>query len=361
MVATDITPLTQLFTLAKHMPDKLTQSEKSLLADIYYESLEQLNDPESLLAYTLAKPMHRQQTGQQSGEHIYLQRFEIPQIRLFELLIQYFPPVTLSQHCANTMLVDALQHHQRPVLMDIGIGTGRQVVDILTKLGQQKNCAIEELTVVGIECFGDALKTAQETIETVAQKLPFPVRFVSKVAFVERLSETDLRALLPNHYDALYANASFALHHIQQVDARKAVFQTLKALSVTGFVLTEPNSDHYEPIYSVRFGNCVNHYGTLFRLIDQLPITDTEKTALKLFFSREIDDILGLPEAVRVEKHFATAQWKALFAETGYVLQKRAIELAFTEQSNTRLQTDLPDRYATVFDNEEVASLFWAA
>lgn len=353
--------LAQLSTLAHRMPDSLTETDKDCLSNIYYESLEDLNEPEAMFAYTLAKAMRKHMAGGQSQEHIYLQAFEIPQIRLFELLIQQFPLANLSQQCTNRLLIDALAQHTNPVLMDIGIGTGFQVAAIIEGLAQQPNCCMKHLTVVGIEPFADALTSARQTIERLAETTPFGITLVSKVAFIEQLSLDELIDLLPETHDGIYVNASFALHHIQYATQRKAVFAMLKSLDVHAVVLSEPNSDHYEPNYPKRFKNCVNHYGALFRIIDLLAITATEKAALKLFFSREIDDVLGHSEAVRVEKHYATEQWAQLFAQTGFQLQKRSAHFSYTELNGTHLQTDLPNRYATVFEGEEITSLFWAS
>lgn len=353
--------LDQLHELAYQMPSSLTEAQREQLEDIYYESLEDLDDPECMFAYTLAKAMRKHTAGGQSQEHIYLQRFEIPQIRLFELLIQQFPLANLSQHCTNTLLVDALAQHTHPVLMDIGIGTGFQVANIIAGLANHPASRVKHLTVVGIEPFADAVVTARQNVERAAQSAPFEVTLLTQVAFIENLSRTHLQFLLPAQNDGVYANASFALHHIQQADQRKAVFHTLKTLGVKALVLSEPNSNHYTTDYSTRFRNCVNHYGALFRIIDTLGITATEKAALKLFFSREIDDVLGHTEAVRVEKHYATEQWADLFAETGFQLQKRTANFQYTQLNGTSLQTNLPNRYATVFEGEEITSLFWGA
>ena len=360
MSSIETNTLTQLHDLANRIPNALTESDQATLNSIYQESVEDLDNPDSLFTYTLAKAMRKHISGEQSQEHIYLQRFDIPQIRLFELLIQQFPLANLSQQCTNTLLIDALAQHTHPVLMDIGIGTGFQVATIIEGLTNKSDCKVVHLTIVGIEPFADALEKAELTINRVATQAPFSVSLVTKVAFIEQLSLGELASLLPVEQDGVYANASFALHHIRQATQRKAVFETLKALPVKALALSEPNSDHYEINYLKRFQNCVHHYGILFELIDKLPVTATEKAALKLFFSREIDDVLGNTEAVRVEKHYATGQWIQLFAETGFQLQKRSATFTYTQLNGAYLQTDLPDRYATVFDGEEVTSLFWA-
>ncbi|GAB3521587.1 GRAS family protein [Emticicia fontis] len=346
--------------LASRMPDSLTEVDKALLNDIYHESLEDLEDPEAMFAYTLAKAMRKHLMVGQSQEHIYLQRFEIPQIRLFELLIQQFPLANLSQHCTNILLIDALVNHSCPVLMDIGIGTGFQVSNIIEGLIKRTDNQIKCLTIVGIEPFADALKMTETNIKRASENAPFEVKLIVKEAFIEQMSQDELRQMLPAQYDGLYVNASFALHHIQKLSQRKAVFEILKNMSVDAFVLSEPNSNHFEPAYQKRFQNCVNHYGVLFQIIDTLSITTKEKAALKLFFSREIDDVLGNTEEVRVEKHFATEQWVQLFEETGFVLEKRTAPFEYSDLNGTNLKADLPNRYATEFKGEEITSLFWA-
>lgn len=360
MTAPILNTLTDLYNLAKRMPNTMTDTDVAILNEIYEESLEDLDEPDSLFTYTLAKAMRKHFGGEQTQEHIYLQRFEIPQIRLFELLIQQFPLANLSQHCTNTLLIDALAQHTYPVLMDIGIGTGFQVMNIIEGLSKKADSKVQHLTIVGIEPFAEAIQAAQANIERVSKQASFGVSLVTKVAFIEQLSLADLSQMIPPHHDGIYVNASFALHHIQQEEQRKVVFENLKTLAVKALALSEPNSDHYEPVYAIRFKNCVNHYGALFRIIDTLAITATEKAALKLFFSREIDDVLGNTEALRVEKHYATQQWVDLFNQTGFQLQKRPAAFQYTQLNGTNLQTDLPNRYATVFEGEEITSLFWA-
>lgn len=352
--------LTGLYDLAKRMPNNMSATDVAVLNEIYEESLADLEEPNSLFAYTLSKAMRKHFGGEQTQEHIYLQRFEIPQIRLFELLIRQFPLANLSQHCTNTLLIDALAQHSHPVLMDIGIGTGFQVMNIIEGLSKKADSKVQHLTIVGIEPFAEALHAAQANVECVSKQAQFGVSLVTKVAFIEQLSLSDLSQMLPAYHNGLYVNASFALHHIQQESQRKAVFETLKVLGVTSIALSEPNADHYEPVYAARFKNCVNHYGALFRIIDTIAITTTEKAALKLFFSREIDDVLGNTEAVRVEKHYSTQQWIKLFNQTGFQLQKRPAAFQYTQLNGTQLQINLSDRYATVFEGEEITSLFWA-
>lgn len=350
--------LPQLQALAQRLPDQLTEADKAELEAIYQQSLEKLDDSAAMFGYVLAKAMRKQVAGGQSNEHIYVQQFEIPQIRLFELLIQQLPLAALTQKCANALLVESLNNVQNAVLLDIGIGTGMQIVNVLQLLAHQPDCRVKQITVVGIEPFADAVQAAEKNFAEL--QLPFQVSFTSFIGFVEKMTLAEIRALLPTHYDALVVNASFALHHIQQAAQREAVFGYIRDLSPKAFVLSEPISDHFEPHYATRFHNAVNHYGLVFEVIDSLAITNKEKAALKLFFSREIDDVLGYIEDVRVEKQYATHQWLELFKTTGFTLRKLLTSYDVQKMNGAILRTDLTERYAVVFKNEEITNVFLA-
>ncbi len=350
--------LPQLQSLAQRLPDQLTEADEAELEAIYHRCLVTLDDSAAMFGYVLAKAMRKHVAGGQSNEHIYVQQFEIPQIRLFELLIQQLPLATLTQQCANALLVESLNNVENPVLIDIGIGTGLQIVNMLHLLAQQPDCRVKQITVVGIEPFADAVRAAEKNFAEL--QLPFQVHFTAFIRFVEKMTLAEIQALLPTHYDALVVNASFALHHIQQAAQREVVFGHIYNLAPKVFVLSEPVSDHFEPHYATRFHNAVTHYGLVFEVIDSLDVTNKEKAALKLFFSREIDDVLGHTEDVRVEKQYATHQWLELFKKMGFTLEKPLTSFDVQQMNGAFLRADLPQRYAIVFKNEEITNVFWA-
>lgn len=350
--------LSQLQTLSQRLPYQLTEADNAELEDIYQQCLSTIDEPEAMFGYVLAKAMRKQVYEQQSEEHLYTKKFEIPQIRLFELLIQQLPLATLTQNCANALLVEGLKNQTNPALMDIGIGTGMQMVNVLQLLAEQADNQIKQLTLVGIEPFADALQTAEKSFAELS--LPFQITFIPHVAFIEKMTLAEIQALLPPAYDSLVVNASFALHHIQRAVHREAVFGHIRDLTPKAFVLSEPVSDHFDPHYATRFQNAVKHYGLVFEVIDSLSITPKEKAALKLFFSREIDDVLGHAEDVRVEKQYATHQWLALFKTTDFTLRKPVTSFDCREMNGAILRTDLPERYAVVFKEEEITNVFWA-
>jgi hypothetical protein len=350
--------LPQLKTLSQRLPDQLTEADKAELEAIYQQCLSTIDESEAMFGYVLTKAMRKHVSGGQSDEHLYTKKFEIPQIRLFELLIQQLPLAKLTQNCANTLLINELRNQINPVLMDIGIGTGMQIVNVLQLLAEQADNQLKQLTIIGIEPFADALQTAEKSFSSL--KLPFQINFIPHVAFIEKMTLAEIRALLPPAYNSFIVNASFALHHIQRAAHREAVFRHIRDLRPTAFVLSEPVSDHFEPHYATRFQNAIKHYGLVFEVIDSLNITSQEKAALKLFFSREIDDVLGHSEEVRVEKQYATHQWLDLFKTTGFTLKKPLTSFGEPEMNGAVLRMDLSERYAVVFKEEEITNVYWA-
>lgn len=117
-------------------------------------------------------------------------------------------------------------------------------------------------------------------------------------------------------------NAAFALHHIKDEpgrDMRAAVLGALRSLEPAALVLAEPDSDHEGKDLIRRFHNCWRHFGMVFRLVDELPIEQSDKDALKVcFFGREIKDILGQAEDARTERHGDVASWLVRLRRAGF-------------------------------------------
>ncbi|MFN8355574.1 MAG: GRAS family protein [Spirosomataceae bacterium] len=359
MVSSTIRPALALQALASHFPNNLTTEVQAAVSEIYEYCQANLDDADAMLGFILSRAMRKHYTGEQVQEHIYTKRFEIPQIRLFELLIKHLPAATVTQACANTQLVAALAQHESAVLMDIGIGTGVQIKNLLLQLNQYPNCQIKQLTVVGVEPFGEALVAAKQNLDEVASEVAFDISFIAKEAFIEHLTAEELKALLPAENAPLYINTSFTLHHIRLAADRVKAFEAIKALRPEAVVVSEPESDHYEADYAIRFQNCLNHYSLVFDLVDDLAISPQEKAALKLFFSREIDDVLGNSEEVRVEKHYSAKQWLNTFEAANFQLHFNPLTQPVEDPTRLTTLVKQGNYYSTVYNHQVVCNVFW--
>lgn len=276
------------------------QEIESFFADCM-EGME--TDSEKLLATLFIKALNKKIHSEFIGENIYLGKYEISQIQLFNILIEKFPFVKFSQHIANSAIIEEMQGCEEVTLVDIGIGQGTQILHII---GMAKELPrLRKLQIVGIEPFGDALKKAEETILAFNGQAPFQIEFT---AINEVAEKVDFAAIETS--GKIIVNASLALHHIQSDRLRSETIARVKEMQPGAFLLIEPNVDHYEPNFHRRFQNCYRHFHHLFQVIDRIgQIGTADKNALKLFFGREIEDIIGKDDKDRFEKHEPASQW----------------------------------------------------
>jgi hypothetical protein len=350
----------RLTQLAQFFPHYVYKEVVDRLDGIEKESWERLEEHNTMLDFVFARSMKKFYEDNETYEHIYTKKFDIPQIKLFELLIRQFPAIGMTQELANSLICHYLRGWEDAVLMDIGIGTGHQTVDIIRKLAQQPNLPTKTLTIVGIEPFSDAVEATRHNLEEIAKEVPFTVRYVLKNAFAENMTDADWLQLTEGLSRNLIVNGSFALHHIKSRQERGKVFEHLRNIPAKAIVLSEPNVDHYESNYYQRFKNCLHLFSLLFEAIDELPLTPEEKNALKLFFSREIDDILGCRESERVEKHASTWHWLALLQEAGYVPTKKGISFHLPERYRVDVNNDNYDFWSICYKQENIISVILA-
>lgn len=270
----------------------------------YRESREGMDsDSEKMLAAIMMQALSKKLNAADKNENIYLKSYEVSQIQLFNILISKLPFVKYSQGIINTAILDLLKDQSEAVIIDIGIGQGTQMVNILKEAGELKN--LERLVIVGIEPFEEGIGHAEKNINAFSGKLPFELEFIAIREYIEKVDFNMLRGLPAYRI----VNASLALHHIQTSGQRDKILEGINSLNPVALYLIEPNVNHFEPDFYNRFQNCYRHFSHLFNVIDAIDITQDEKNALKLFFGREIEDILGKPENERFEKHEPATHW----------------------------------------------------
>lgn len=261
-------------------------------------------DSEKLLATLFLKALNKKINSENIGENIYLGKYEISQIQLFNILIEQFPFVKFSQQITNNAIVEAMTGCAVVTLMDIGIGQGTQVMHIIERAKSVNG--LEKLHVVGIEPFGDALQMAEKNILGMNGIAPFEITFT---AIHDGVENVDF-AVFKNLSGKIIVNASLALHHIQSDIKRLETIAKVKSLNPAAFMLIEPNVNHFETDFYSRFQNSYRHFSHIFQVIDRIEnISNSDKNALKLFFGREIEDIIGKDEKDRFEKHEPATHW----------------------------------------------------
>ncbi len=329
---------------------------KNELEAFYQQCKNEMEDDSSkFLSALLLNAYMGNKGGNLNHENIYLRNYEVSQIQLFDILIAKLPYVKYSQAIVNNKIAALLDDMQEATLLDIGIGLGTQVRNILHQCRETKR--LKKLIVVGIEPGAEALATAEQSIHSLQAEMPFTIEFKGFHGFAEEMDLTTINYGTPN----LIVNASLALHHIQTNEKRMQVLEQIKSLNPAGLFLIEPNVNHFEPSFLKRFCNCFNHFYALFKTIDGLDIHPNEKSALKLFFGREMEDIIGKPEAERFEKHEPAITWINRLSQLNYEINSNQLNLPVAYESGVHIAAHSEGFIGFTFEKETVLSIIYAS
>ncbi|WP_224247720.1 GRAS family protein [Hyalangium gracile] len=282
--------------------------------------------PEDMQYLIFAAALSRRLFGNTAEEfNLYLRRYEHAQINLFSLLASRLPLVPMAGSIANELIAGLVRGQDTFTLLDVGIGTGRQEVALLNSLAAA-NALPRQLTIVGVEPGEDSLRVAEDSLTATARGLGVGLRFIGIPRTAETLGEEHW-ALLNDLPGPRVVNAAFAMHHIawrpEGEDLRDVFFRRLRQWSPTGVVLCEPNSNHHRASVRERFHNCWRHFYFTFQLLEELDIPRQEKNTIKVFFAREVDDIVStLDEQQRSERHENVSAWLERLARSGFRLEE---------------------------------------
>ena len=345
----------------KNDPNQFSQQNKVELETLLDFCLKEIDEnTDKLLATLFIKALKNHVGPVGIDEHIYLKKFEEPQIKLFDLIIKHFPFVNLGQKITNSLIADAMISTNKAVLIDVGIGRGIQTVSLLNEIHQRKDIDIEEITVIGIEPFKEAIYETQRSIKTIASTLNIKVDFFGIDTFAENIGSRDLSKYFPDTDFDLFINASLALHHIQSPSQRDVFIAEMAKLKPKAFLLTEPNVNNLESNLYKRFQNSYEHFSHVFQVIDELNIKRKEKNALKLFFGREIEDIIGKHNGERFECHDKAENWVSRLQKAGFKINKHFPYPVIKNNSSIRLEHSDKGFLGFNHKSETVLSIIYA-
>lgn len=271
------------------------------------------HDSEKMLGYLMAVNLQKRFLGTGITENLYDSSNGVSQIRLFDILIHQFPFVKYGQEITNNAIMRLLADEEQACILDIGIGLGTQMLHILERANELSK--LRKLTIVGIEPFKDALQTAAEKIAAHKDTVNFTLEFVGVPEYIER---TNIKQYVPADVP-LIVNASLALHHIKTSAERDRVIANIRALQPKALLLIEPNVDHFTNNLADRMLHCYDHFIGIFGVIDRLDANIEDRNGLKLFFGRELEDILSKADDTdRFEKHEPTTDWLHRLHQAGF-------------------------------------------
>lgn len=312
------------------------------------------NDSEKLLTTIYLKAVNRRIQSEVINQNIYDHINGVSQIELFDILIDQFPFVKHSQEIVNSGIVNGMKDQEVVTIIDIGVGLGSQMMNVISKAKELKQ--LKKLIVVGLGPFTDALSIAERNITGMKQELHFHLDFIPVPAFAEKFDFTSLTCL----EGPVIINASLALHHIQTMEMRSKTLANLKSLEPLGIMLIEPNVNHFEPDFFIRFLNSYHHFSCLFRVIDQLNIREDQKNGLKLFFGREIEDIMGKPEHDRFEKHSTATEWIQLLKDNQWSISHTLLKENYIAEPGVHIAFHEEEFIGFTYQNETALAIIQA-
>ena len=268
--------------------------------------------PDEELVNHLRRALHARFQGipPEQVQNTYLKEFEIPQIRLFDILANSFSLVLEAQKLVGKCIISLANNQRHLCLIDIGIGRSVQMARILQSLKECKH--IETVTLIGIEIQKDSLEFSKNLLNGLKTSLDFTLQFYPINQAIEEIDFDEIRQLIPTDSCKLIINASLALHHIQTKVSRAHVLNCLAGLHPDLLTLIEPNVDCFANDFEERCMNAYEHFGALYAYINTLALKDEEKKGLKQFFSNELFDAIALPDEYRFEKYDLSNNWCAL-------------------------------------------------
>ncbi|WP_424533750.1 GRAS family protein [Sphaerisporangium viridialbum] len=291
-------------------------------------------------------------------DNLYLRRFERPQIELFDLMAEHLPVLTLAGRIGGALLADQLAGRDTATLLSVGIGSGGQEAAVLTALAKRGQ-APGRLTVIGVDPAVGSLHQAERAIRDTGVTLDFH----RVPRFAERMTDEDWD-LVRRAPRPLVMNAAFALHHLRDTasgaDERNTFLLKLRDAEPDVVVLCEPDSDHHRVALPERFHNSWRHFHAVFRLIDVLDVSAADRNAMKLFFRREVVDIVGTADDEdRYERHEPAETWLARLREAGFRPMPAPAESVSEPMPPAFVRHD-PDSVRIGFDGESILAVIHA-
>jgi SAM-dependent methyltransferase len=281
--------------------------------------------------------------------NLYLHEDELQHMSLYTLLREQVPMISMTHPLANELLRPQVSAQEQAVILDIGIGNGEQLAELIHLCGS-RDAAPRRLVVVGLDLSAPSLANAQRNLLAAAERWGIDFRFIALNKQVEALTDEDW-ALLDGLEGTRVVNATFALHHLRNEDTapdvRDQLFQRLRRWRPRALVISETDAEFNTVPLPERTGNVYDYFLGMFQHLDALDIEEGDRLLLKLgMVAREIEDILGPNEEERCERYESGPHWRERLERAGFALTPPPSSL--TQGSNEAITLTVDRGYVTL-------------
>lgn len=334
---------------------------KPLLENHVLEHVGVANTNGELMGHIVADAiMRRLDRRLMDARNIYVEQFDIPQIELFYKLGQAIPHLGLSHRLANHNLVAAMDGLSEITILEIGIGKGVQMRELLRE-ASAAHPSLRSARVIGLDPDPNNLRDAGATIDVARHLCHFAIEYVPILGYVEKLDDAQWAHINELKGRHLVINSAFALHHtghpLEDDSVRTDLLRRLAGLDPLLLTLVEPNADHDTEDLARRIGQAWTHFGHVFELIDHSNLAAEERFTIKeKFFGREIRDIFGVSDLFRCERHELYEDWLLRLTRAGF---EPAPFATFTHDLPAHSALDIADGIARLdFQGLTIISVF---
>ena len=270
-----------------------------------------LNQLENALQYRFS------QDHKESAQNTYLKDFEIPQIKLFDILANHFPLVLESQQMAHACLLNEIKDCKHLCILDLGIGRSVQMQRLLRLLNEVPT--IQKVTLIGVDIMEQALVHSAQLLTHEKSNFRYAFDFHLLQGVVEKMDFETVLSMIPADHDFVYINASLTLHHVQQGEERDTLFRNCKRLSPDLMTLIEPNTSTFTDDFNLRIERAIEHFYALYDYTNKLPLREEEIRSLKTFFGNDFFDPIAHADEARYEKLERGEEWISRASLAGFM------------------------------------------
>lgn len=312
-----------LLKICKQITTHRQKIAKPKIEELIYKHIDIHISNEDLLSHLISESLLKRIDRQLlESKNIYIQHFDIPQITLFYSMAKAIPFVSAGHHAANQYLAEVMGNLEAASLFEIGIGKGLQVKNLLNLLKERKN-KLETVNIIALDPDKRNLEESKVLLDHIQKELHFTLHYYSFHKMIEEFTDRDYEYIKEIGKDTVVINSAFTLHHtshpINDHECRTNLLKKLAQLKPLVFTLVEPNSNHDVEDLSKRFHHSWEHFGKVFKLIDESNIDESHKFSIKEnFFGREIRDIFGVSDYFRTERHELYDSWLLRLSRAGF-------------------------------------------
>ncbi|KAL2495774.1 Scarecrow-like protein 18 [Forsythia ovata] len=236
------------------------------------------------------------------------------------LLNQLTPYIRFSQLTANQAILEATEGQQAIHILDFDIMHGVQWPPLMQAMAERFPPPTLRITGTGSDL--EVLRRTGDRLAKFAHSLGLRFQFHPLIILnnEDPISVASAVLLLPD--ETLAVNCVHYLHRLLKDRDRLRLFlHRIKAMNPKIFTMAEREANHNHPIFLQRFVEALDHYAAVFDSLEAtLPPTSHERlTVEKIWFGREIADIVAAEGESRKERHERFRSWKIMLRSSDFI------------------------------------------